>query len=406
MKKIYLLALCSTLFINISCSSNDNEKDDIITGSIDVEEGKTQLEDNTIQLLDKVEDFKNDNALNDIIELAEYLNSENSKKTKGFKKTILNTISNIANIKNSTNDLTVFNAKQSITIISETSLLDDFNNEKGIYNWNSNTKEFDKTESNDDIIYNIAYNDGKNAVFSFTDFGTMLVGSDNDNELPTLVKANLKIDGNIVFTQTYTATFNSGQLIPTTISNTTSIGDFSFETSFTNSNNKEVKQLFNFKLSNEIIIGYSLSTNGNFNDDVNGNIEDIVDNATFTFQFLNASLTLEVNDTGFNSDSVLNLDQQIALLNNNTSAELSINNKSIAKSQFYKDEDTYTDYIYNSNTQNYEETEVTEEVINARFLFDDGTTSDFNTYFDGSFTSIEDKFNAVFEAYESLLSNF
>ncbi|WP_158838857.1 hypothetical protein [Polaribacter sp. L3A8] len=405
MKKIYLLALCTTLFINISCSSNDNEEDNKITGSLSVEEGKTQLEDNTIKLLDKVDDFKNDNALNDIIELAEYLNSDNNIKNKGFKKATLNTISNIANIKTTTNGLTAFNAKQGIAIIAETSLIDDFNSEKGIYSWNSNTKEFDKTGNSDDIIYNVAYNDGKNAVFSFTDFGTTIVGSDSDNELPTLAKANLKINGTTVFTQNYTATFISGQLIPAAISNTTNIGDFSFETFYTNSNNKEIKQSFNFKLSNDVIIGYSLSTNGNFNDDANGNIEDIVDNATFTFQFLNAALTLKANDTGFNSDSELNVDEQIALLNSNTSAELSINNKSVAKSQFYKDEDTYTDYTYNPNTQNYEETEVTEEIVNARFLFEDGTTSDFNTYFDGSFTSIEDKFDAVFEAYESLLSN-
>ncbi|MCL7765117.1 hypothetical protein MPF19_16960 [Polaribacter sp. Z014] len=406
MKKIYLLAvLCVTLFLNTSCESNDSEDTPKISGSLSVEEGKTQLEDNTIELLNKIESFKNDNALNDIIELAEYLNADSGVKNKSFKNTSLKTISNIANLETTVNGLTVFNAKQAVVIIAETSLIDDFNNEKGIYTWNANTEGFDKTGDSDDIIYNVAYNDGKNAVFSITDFSTTLAGSNNDEELPTLAKANLKLNGTTVFSQNYTATFKNGQLIPTTINNTTSIGDFSFVTTYTNSNNKEIGQALSFNLGNDVIMGYNLATNGNFNDELDGNIEDIVDNVTYSFHFLNATLTLQANDAGFDSDSELSIDQQLVLLNSNTSAELSINNKSIAKSQFYKDEDTYTDYIYNPNTQNYDETEVTEEVVNARFLFEDGSTNDFDTYFDGSFTSIEDKFDTVFDAYESLLGD-
>ncbi|WP_218599744.1 hypothetical protein [Polaribacter sp. NJDZ03] len=384
MKKIYLLTvLCATLFINTSCESNDNDDSIKISGSLSVEEGKTQLEDNTIELLNKVESFKNDNALNDIIELAEYLNADNSVKNKSFKNTALKTISNIANIETTTNGLTAFNAKQAVAIIAETSLIDDFNNEKGIYTWNAETEDFDKTGNSDDIIYNVAYNDGENAEFSFTDFTTTLVGSNNDEELPTLAKANLKLNGTTVFSQNYTATFKNGQLIPTAINNTTSIGAFSFVTTYTNSNNKSIKQALSFKLGDDVILGYDLTTNGNFNDELDGNIEDIVDNVTYSFQFLNAALTLKANDAGFDSDSELSVDQQLVLLNSNTSAELSINNKYVAKSQFYKDED----------------------IVNARFLFEDGTTNDFDTYFDGSFTSIEDKFDAVFDAYESLLGD-
>ena len=123
-----------------------------------------------------------------------------------------------------------------------------------------------------------------------------------------------------------------------------------------------------------------------------------------SFQFLNATLSIDAKDTGFDSDKELSIDEQIDLLNSNIIAELSINNKSIAKSTFYKDQDTYTDYVYNSNTQQWEEVEVSDDIVNAKFLFEDGTTNDFDTYFDGSFTSLEDKFETVFEAYEDLFS--
>lgn len=403
MKKFYLLALCSTLLINFSCGSNDDDTD--TSSALTIEEGKKELEDNTIELLNKIESFKNNNALNEIVELAEYLSSKNALKSSSFKKKTLKTLSNISEIKNSNNDVVIFNAKQATTFIAKTSLNDDFNNEKGIYNWNPQTQEFDKTGISDDIIYNINYNNGKNAVFSFTDFNTDNAGSNNNEEVPTLAKANLKINGTVVFSQDYSATFQSGQLIPIKIDNTTTIGGFSLVTTYSNSNNSTIKQNFEFKLSNDIIIGYKLVTNGNFNNDADGDVEEVLDNVNLTFQFLNAALTIDAKDTDFDSNKDLTIEQQIDLLNSNINAQLNINNKSIAKSNFYKDQDTYTKYIYNSNAQQWEEVLITEDIVNVRFLFEDGTTNDIDTYFEGSFTSIEDKFETVFDAYEDLFSD-
>lgn len=405
MKKIYVLALCASFFMNLSsCKSNEEEETETST-TLTIEEGKKELEDNTLELLDKVENFKNNNALNEIVELAEYLSSESALKSGSFQKKTLNTLSNISDIKTSNNEFLIFNAKQATTIISDSSLIDDFNDEKGIYNWNTETEEFDKTGDSDDIIYNVVYNNGKTAVFSFTDFSTTYAGSDNDEELPTLVKANLKINGNIVFSQDFSATFQNGQLLPEKINNKTTVGDFSFTTTHKNSNNATIQQDFEFKLNNDVIMGFNLSTKGNFSNDLDGDVEDVLDNMSMSFQFLDATLSMNAKDDGFDSDKELSIDEQIDLLNSNMNAELSINNKSIAKSLFYKDVDTYTDYNYNYNTQQWEEVEVSEDIVNVKFLFEDDTTSDFDTYFDGSFTSLEDKFETVFEAYEDLFSD-
>src|SRR5690606_2955683 len=119
MKKIYALALCSLLLI--SCDSN-NDTNNESNESLSIEDGKNQLEDNSIALLNKIEDFKNDQALNDIIELAEFLSSTNTSKLSGFKKTSFNTISNISKTLNNDNDFTTFSAKQAITLISGTPL--------------------------------------------------------------------------------------------------------------------------------------------------------------------------------------------------------------------------------------------------------------------------------------------
>ncbi len=402
MKKIYVLALCSALSLNFSCGSDDNGSGDEISGSLSVEEGKKQLEDNSLELLDKIDAFQNDNALNEIVELAEYVNTDNLTKLDDFKKTSLNTISNVSSIEASNNGLAVFNAKQALTLVSEMPLSDDYNEKKGIYLWNSQTEEFDKTGDSDDIIYNVEYNGGKKAVFSFTDFTTELVGG--EEELPTLVKANLTIDNITVFSQEYTAAFQNDQLIPSQINNTTTIGGFSFVTSYTNSNNSSINQSFEFKLGADVIMGYNYTANGNFNND-DGDVEDILNDISLTLQFLEAKLTITANDNSFNSDASLSIDEQVALLNKNIMSELSVNNKSVAKSQFYKDEDTYTTYQYNATTQQWEEVEVTEDIVNVKFLFEDGTSSDFDTYIEGSFTELENKFETVFDAYEDLFKD-
>ncbi|GAA3658157.1 hypothetical protein [Flavivirga jejuensis] len=398
-KKISFALLSLILASNISCKSDDDVSSGI-TGSLTVEEGKEQLENNSIELLNKIEDFKNDDALNEIIELAEYINGSTTTKSSGFKEIAFNTINNVSSMKTENTDIVLFNAKQSTAIIAENSLVDDFNEETGVYEWNATTEEFDKTGESDDIIYNISYND-KVAVFSFTDFNTTIAGGDDTEELPTLIKANLKINTTTVFSQDFTASFQDDQLIPLSINNITTIGGFVFTTSYSNNNNTSITQSFEFKIGDTVITSYNFTTNGDFNNE-NANIDDIIDNVAISFQFLDAKLTITATDDNFNTDSELSIDEQIALLNSNIIGELSIDTKSIAKTEFYKDEETQTSYVYNPDTQSGEYVEITEDIINIRFLFEDGTSNDFDTYIEGSFTELEDKFDAVFEAYEDL----
>jgi hypothetical protein len=397
MKKIYYLLLLSLLTFNFSCKK-DNEEENNQKTALKVEEGKEQLEDNAINILNKIESFKGDKALNEIIDLAEFLTSvPNEDKNTSFNKTALKAISNIA--ESNKKGIINFNTKQSSALIDEKHLLEDFNEEKGIYEWNNDTETFDKIGNSDDIIYNITYNNGKKAIFSFTDFNTTL---SNDEELPTLAKANLKIDNLTVFNQVFTASFSDDNTIPKSIENTITIGDFSFKTSHNNSDNSIVTQSVEIKIIDDVLMSFENKVKGNFSDE-EADVDSLLDNVSMTLKFLDATLVITAKDTGVDFEKEYTIDETIVLLNSNTSAELSVNDKSVAKSEFYKDKDTYLSWVYNSSTNRYEEKEITEDIVNVRFLFDDGTTADFDTYFDGSFTKINDKLDAVFEAYENLL---
>lgn len=410
-KTISLTFLSFILALNISCGGDDVTETGgpQITGALTVEEGKKQLEDNSIELINKVDAFQNDTELKEIIELAEFLSGANTTKPAKFKTTLFNTLNNASTLQTAKNSV-IYNSKQAVTILAETPLTDDFNEEKGMYLWDADAEDFLRTGDSEDIIYTINYNN-KAAVFTFTDFATTVTGNevdDNEVELPTLAKANLKINNNTVFSQDFSASFRGEQLIPTTIKNTTTLGGFTFTTSYTNANDSKITQSFEFKIDNCVINNFVYTANGNFSNldsDTDGNIEDFIDSSTFSFQFLDANLTITANDNNFDSEADLTIDQEIALLNNNIKGELSINNKSIAVSQFYKDQDTYTDFVFNPATNNFDEVEVSEDFSNIRFLFEDGTSNDFDTYFEGSFTELENKFETVFDAYEILFED-
>ncbi len=280
------------------------------------------------------------------------------------------------------------------------SLKADFTEGKGIYTWNSVKEDFDKTGNSDDQIYNINY-DGKTAVFSITDFDSTLVEGE---ELPTLANATLKIGGTTLFSQQFSASFQEGQIAPVTLSNTTTMGALSINTSYSNQDNRKIIQSMSFNLNGEKVIGFDSAANGNFNSNA-GTVEDVVDDIKVSFSFLDAVVFMTANDNSLNSEKDLTIDEEIALLNSNVTAELSINNYSIAKSQFYKDKDTYWTYVYDPNKNYGDYVEKEQDIINARFLFSDGTSADFDTYVNGSFTALENKFNAVFDAYEILFEN-
>lgn len=419
MKKTFLIL--SSLLVLASCGSDDNGAADPtgptqpggIDGALSPEEGKQQLETNAINVLNKVEAFNNDSALEKIIELGEFLQPKKTNTPPTTSPKQLNNpgtiaINSITNVSLSKKELVKANTAQ-LQIVQKTTL-DRFNEDKGIYTWNTTTEEFDKTAESDDQIYNIAYN-GKNAIFSITDFNS--VQAANDTEAPTLAKANLKIDGVTVFSQEYTASIDAGKTVPNSVNNITTIGEFSMNTTYTNENNAKITQSFDFKLGNDVITGYSYTANGDFNtaENQDATIFDVLDSAKVSLNFLNASLVVSANDSDLPNTENLTIDQQIDLLNSKITSELIINNKSVAKGQFYKDQEVIflpgitSPALPGQDPIIVPDETITNDIINARFLFEDGTTSDFETYFDNSFTQTENKFESVINVYTKLFEN-
>ena len=64
----------------------------------------------------------------------------------------------------------------------------------------------------------------------------------------------------------------------------------------------------------------------------------------------------------------------------------------IAGSEFYLKSNTYQDYQYNPETQQWEPVERTDKELDIRMIFKDGSKADLETYFKNGFDKLGDEF--------------
>ena len=395
MKKIIIPILSLGVLLS-SCGSDDggSSSDKKIEEFSSTEESKEALEENAIAVLDKIEEFNDDSALDQIIELAEYLN-ENSDSESDTEDEILNTaLKNISSLAAKELDLAEFNAAQ--VDVAPNTLEDDFNEDAGVYAWSDDEGDFIKTGESDDLIYNIAYN-SKNAVFSVTEFKTASYA--DGEEFPTSVKSNLIIDGITVFEQSHTASITTDKYVPNSFTSTIEIGELNLTSTLDNSSNTSVTQSISFKIGDSNVMSLGTTTKGNFNDFEN-NFEDVLSTTSLTMSFLETSVLFNGKiPSSFNSETEYTIEEQIELLNDNIDIVLLTDSKLVAIGEFYieyyTDETTFTNPETGESTTYVEDT----EDINIRFKFPDNSTADFDTYFNDNYGAVEDKLESVFDLF-------
>lgn len=380
MKKIlFTSAIILGLFSCGGSDSSDNNGEEIAT--LTVEQGKQELEDNAITFLAEIDSYKNDNALTEIKDILDALVIDVAGKSIGSK-----TFNNLSDLQSGKKDIISINSR----LFEDLSLIDDYNEQTGIYQWNSATEEFDKTGESINIVYKIAYNN-KNAEFVVSDFKTAIFTADNV-EVPITAKASLKVNGKEIFSQVYSASVDYGKYLPNSVKNVVTIGGLVITTTLNNNSNKTLDFKHSYSINGTSLMSYSVIVNGNFNEiDTNGDdlsedtkVEDILDSSEFSMSFLNAKITGKVTEPSIIPEGDITTKEAVKLLNENVFIDIIINDKSVAKGEFYVDEDEYGD-----------------SEPNLRLLFSDGTTADFDTYFGEGFSSVEGKFDDVIDNYTS-----
>ena len=405
--KLSLFALLLSLS-QISCNS---DKEEAKLEPTTVEEGKSLIENSAIDLLSEVDNFKNDEALNKLYELAKEMDSKSSgKKQSSF---LFNSFLNdVVLIKEGKIELTSLSKKHTLANIKveeSDSFQDEYNEAKGIYKWSDSEEDFVKTGESGNIIFIVDYsvdNKDKQAKLVASNFSSKYLNS--EIQVVNSLNVVFTIDGKELMTYSFSSEFD--RYLPKSIISEYKLGGLSFTETFSNSSNKELKNETNISINGKSLINFSGSVTGDFSG-LNSQGEDYeldenddvpIDKSSMTLTILDVKIAGDVDGKKL-EDELRSLSDDasdedvVKVINANSSIIVSNGNKEIAKVEFFVStyEETYYDYYSGEEyTETYEE-------VDARFVFNDDSTADFETYFGENFSSVEDKLNTVIENYTS-----
>lgn len=295
-------------------------------------------------------------------------------------------------------------------------LVDDYNQLKGIYDWDRPSETWIKsTITSDNIILNFPSTESgtiNNASFSFTEFiaQTILVDG-NSEEIPVSMKWNLTVDKSIVISFTYSSVYENNR--PKDITSILTISPFVFKWGV-NCLTTQCTSSYSISNGSQIILNFSATANGDWSEsnldtyiyhkiDSTYNsylgiwivdkrdsiaLDKILYDANVSFAVMNIKLTGVVDFknlyTTMNNIDKINYpsdkDEQIAIAKaiNDYIHLLAINssdNSNIATGEAYvtsKEEDYYVD---------------------LRLVFPDGSKADIETYTNQGFKAFVDEIN-------------
>jgi hypothetical protein len=241
--------------------------------------------------------------------------------------------------------------------------------------------------------------------------GTSLLPEGNT---PSSVDAKFIVDGNIITQLEFTGKYNSDG-IPNLLDAKLTVKPYSFSSTFTNSSSK-IAKVFSFKRLDKTLLAMGASISGNLD---KATIEDIVNNenaeeinkvvksiSAYT-QLFDIVIKGEANVDGIVNDvkgkEDVSDEAVVSTANKNVKVSVSYasTGQQIAGSEFYLKSNTYQDYQYNPETQQWEPVERTDKELDIRMIFKDGSKADLESYFKNGFDKLGDEFEKFAQDLEN-----
>ena len=287
---------------------------------------------------------------------------------------------------------------------SEDNLNDVYTSRLGEYSWNGNG--WNKKASNKIILrFPSAEGKGNNASYeiSFVNYtGTSLLPEGNT---PSVVDAKFIVDGATLVQFEFKGLYNSDG-IPNSLDAKLSVKPYSFSSTFTNTSSN-ISKVFAFKRNDKTLLAMGATIAGNLD---KATIEDIVNNDkaeeinklvksisayTQLFDIIikgDANVDGIVNDVKGKED--VSDEAVVSTANKNVKVSVSYasTGQQIAGSEFYLKSNTYQDYQYNPETQQWVQVERTDKELDIRMIFKDGSKADLESYFKNDFDKLGDEY--------------
>lgn len=341
-----------------------------------IESDKQKLEDNMLNIYDVVDNYTtNDPAIEEIEKFLEYLDFEINNTFEEKNSSIEFASKSLRNSTESFENPSRVSATNVTFGVDESELLNDFENETGIYEWNSTIQEFEFISDSENIVLKALDND-KEYILTISNFDVLI--HDSEEEIPTSLNIDFKVNNTTYYHHIFSAVINSDEYIPNSVSNEITIGDLVFKSQFdNNTTNSKAEGLSFIQIDGTKILEIAFSAQGNFTslnngDDVSGEpIYNFLNLSTLSFSMDKTTISLLVTPDS-NIDNISDDKEAIDYLNKNVISTLSYDNETIATGRFIED----------SNNE-----------LNLEMVFEDNTTSTIDVYFGEGFEDIINKLN-------------
>jgi hypothetical protein len=287
MKKLFFVIPVVLLFAAIFSSCNKKSADGEKFSTLSVEDNKAIVETAGVDLVQVMGRMKSIETIDVIANLGDIMSSSGSKGFLFSKDSklfsTLRTFAAAAKGDKKLND--VFDALASSKGLSEDpeSIQEFWDNNVGTYTWNPDLNDFDVVSGGSKFIFlfpssDVAVsNDATLTVHSYTGVNiSNPLDEDYTGDLPTALNADLKVGSDTLITFTFAASYNTDG-VPNAIAADLMIESFKFEIDITNT---ETVVSVNYKfLENDIVVldlgasGKGLFTEANYNDNTTTHTE-------------------------------------------------------------------------------------------------------------------------------------
>lgn len=401
--RFYTIAVVLVLLAVSSCKKKSSEEDiaSLPYANEDKDAGKSNLTTTGQQMVAKLDDMADVKGIPAAKSFSHYMdiatpftiNTQSARVFAAMEAT--NTYATKKDVKGIMKFLNT-----SVTTKPDTTIKQVFENNKGIYTWNSSLSKWVKTTATDKIellFPSTETGTTNNAKLDITYTGIAassdLIGLNGD--LPGTLDVVLYTNSEKVLEYYFNARYDNAG-IPNYVNTFLALYPFKFETTVSNnSSDASVRYLFTDDAAT--ILDFYLGVNGNLSQtgmETSTGPGDIVSNANAYFQVLNIKLAGKVDVKG--------LSQKEEEINNNSAltekqscdAEVAAMNQYIALVLMYADtkQKIAQAEFYSKPTIEYNQTYYDPEI---KFIFKDGSKDDLATYFGTGFSAVITDFNKL-----------
>ena len=426
----YALLAASSVFVT-SCKKKETNTNTPIVYS--AEQNKANLQQSGLDMIKEMDDAKNMKTIDNVISFTYFMDQSNPfENVKPQTIMPIKVMYALKDFRASGDQISVYSAlRESKSLEDDTTIEMAFNDIKGTYTWNAIDKKWDKESGNDLVMIFPATktSTSNNAKYTvqYTPYTGAILAKELEGNTPQKVVAKLDINGLPITQFNFDAAYNS-EGVPSKLEANLRVENYNFNTLLSlSSSTAAYSYAFTHNTKNLFSMGTTLT--GNFtkahleslNDDSVEKPEDLTKVATSMnayIQVLNIKLEGNANVQGLSNEFTtaggsdnISESKGVTILNNNLKlkAFYTDKNSTIGHSEFYLKPytNTWTDYVYNPSTGNYDQVTKTEsgESIDIRLVFEDGSKADLETYFGNGFDKLEDEFTKFTKDLESRYGN-